>query len=74
VFNFKKEYSIKKKIKIVAQTMHERLHREPFYAHPKLKFIPNIVVNLITFIIAFALITAILYLLIRFLIKAFYHL
>lgn len=54
--------------------MHERLHREPFYVHPKLKFIPNIILNSISFIIAFALITIILFVLIRFLIKAFYHL
>jgi hypothetical protein len=54
--------------------MHERLHREPYYVHPKLKFIPNIVINGISFIIAFALIVTILYLLIRFLINEFYHL
>lgn len=54
--------------------MHEHLHREPFYVHPRLSFIPNIVLNIITFIIALALIVAILYLLINFLIKAFYHL
>jgi hypothetical protein len=54
--------------------MHEHLHREPYYVHPKLKFIPNIVINLISFCIAFALIAAILYILIRFLLKAFYHL
>nr|WP_315154593.1 hypothetical protein [uncultured Flavobacterium sp.] len=54
--------------------MREHLHREPFYVHPKLNFIPNIVINLITFFIALALIGTILYLLVRFLIKAFYHL
>jgi hypothetical protein len=54
--------------------MHEHLHREPFYVHPRLKFIPNIVINILAFIIAFALIAAILYILIRFLLKAFYHL
>jgi len=54
--------------------VHERLHREPFYVHPRLKFIPNIVINIVAFIIAFALIAAILYVLIRFLLKAFYHL
>ncbi len=54
--------------------MREHLHREPFYVHPKLDFIPNIVINLITFIIALALIGTILYLLISFLIKEFYNL
>jgi hypothetical protein len=54
--------------------VHERLHREPFYVHPRLKFIPNIVINIAAFIIAFALIAAILYVLIGFLLKAFYHL
>jgi hypothetical protein len=54
--------------------MHERLQREPFYVHPRLKFIPNIVINIVAFVIAFALIAAILYILIRFLLKAFYHL
>lgn len=54
--------------------MHGHLHREPFYVHPKLDFIPNIVINLITLLIALALIGTILYLLISYLIKAFYNL
>jgi hypothetical protein len=54
--------------------MHEHLHREPLYVHPRLSFIPNIVINIITLVIAIALIGTILYLLINFLIKAFYHL
>lgn len=54
--------------------MHEHFHREPFYVHPKLAFIPNIVINLITFFVALALIGVILYLLIGYLIKAFYNL
>lgn len=66
--------SIKKRIKIAARKVHEHLHREPYYVHPQLAFIPNIVINVITFIIALALIGTILYLLIRFLVKAFYHL
>jgi hypothetical protein len=66
--------AIKKKIKIAVKNIHEQLHREPFYVHPGLSFIPNIVINLITFFVAFALIGAILYLLIGYLIKAFYHL
>lgn len=71
---FIKAISIKKKIKIAAKSVHERLHREPFYVHPRLKFIPNIVINILAFILAFSLIGAILYILIRFLLKAFYHL
>lgn len=74
VYVFLKTKVIKKRIKIAARNVHGRLHREPFYVHPKLSFIPNIVINIITFIIALVLIAAILYLLIRFLIKAFYHL
>ena len=66
--------NIKKKLKIAAKTMHGHLHREPFYVHPKLDFIPNIVINLITLLIALALIGTILYLLISYLIKAFYNL
>ncbi|MDR6845987.1 hypothetical protein J2W95_002698 [Flavobacterium granuli] len=73
-YKFLKTITIKKKIKKVAKNVRERLHREPYYAHPRLSFIPNIVLNIITFIIALALIGAILYLLINFLIKAFYHL
>jgi hypothetical protein len=69
-----KRNSIKKKIQIAAKKMHEHLHREPYYVHPKLKFIPNIVINVISFIIALTLIVTILYLLIRFLINEFYHL
>jgi len=58
----------------VTQNIHERLHREPYYVHPKLKFIPNIVINLISFFIAFALIATLVYRLIHFLIDEFYHL
>jgi hypothetical protein len=34
-------------IKIVKKNIHERLHRESYFMHPRLKFIPNIVFNLI---------------------------
>ena len=71
---FLKVIIIRKKIKIAARNVHERLHREPCYVHPKLSFIPNIVINIITFIIALSLIGAILYLIVSYLIKAFYHL
>ena len=54
--------------------MHERLHREPYYVHPKLKFIPNIIINLITLCTALALIGTLVYLLIHFLTNAFYNL
>ncbi|PVX47170.1 hypothetical protein C8C85_3092 [Flavobacterium sp. 103] len=73
-YKFLKIIAIKRKIKIAAKSIHERLHSEPYYMHAKLSFIPNIVINIITFIIAFALVATILYLLINFLIKAFYHL
>jgi len=58
---------IKKKAKITAKKVHEYLHREPYYVHPKLKFIPNIIVNGISLFIAIALISTILYLLCRYL-------
>lgn len=65
---------MKKNAKIVAKNLHEYLHREPYYVHPKLKFIPNIIVNGISLFIAIALISSVLYVLCNYLIKAFYHL
>lgn len=65
---------IKKKIKIAKENIRERLHREPYYTHPRLKFLPNIVVNLIGFILSFTVVAALLYVVLNYLIKKFYHL
>jgi hypothetical protein len=65
---------IKKKAKIAAKNVHEYLQREPTYIHPRLKFIPNVIVNGISLFIALALISGILYLLFHFITNAFYHL
>lgn len=65
---------IKKKIKIVQKNFHERLHREPYFYHPKLSFIPNIVFNLISLLIALTAVAGLLYFLFRYLINKFYHL
>jgi hypothetical protein len=70
---FLKTIVIKKRIKKAAKNVHERLHREPCYVHPKLSFIPNVVINVFTLIVALTLMGTILYLLIHFLIKAFYN-
>lgn len=59
-------------MKIAARNVHERLHREPFYIHPRLRVVPNIVINVITFLVALALISAFLYIIVDYLIKAFY--
>ena len=56
------------------ENIHERLHREPILTHPRLKFIPNIVLNLISFFITFAVAGTIFYFLINYLIMKFYHL
>lgn len=65
---------MKKKVKLITSNIHEYFNREPYYNHPKLKFIPNIIINGVSFLIAIALIGAVLYFIFRFLIKAFYHL
>jgi uncharacterized membrane protein len=54
--------------------MRERLHREPYFAHPRLKFIPNIVVNLISFLLSFAVVASVVYFILNYLITKFYHL
>lgn len=63
-----------KEIKIARENIHQRLHREPFITHPRLKFIPNIVLNLISFAISLAVVGTLLYLLLNYLIMKFYHL
>jgi hypothetical protein len=70
----KKIAIIKKKIKIVKQQIHDRLHREPYYVHPKLKFIPNIILNLISILISLIVIGFLINLLIHFVTNKFYHL
>lgn len=65
---------MKKKIKIASKNVHEYLHREPSYIHPRLKFIPNVIINAVSFVIAVTIISVIIYFIFRFLIKAFYHL
>ena len=64
----------KKKISISKNKIHERLHREPSYIHPKLKFIPNIILNLISFIVSLAVVATLIYLLIIYLADKFYNL
>jgi hypothetical protein len=54
--------------------MYERLHREPYYSHPRLKFIPNIIVNLVNFVVSFIVVAGLLFLLLRYLTDKFYHL
>ena len=71
---FKNKGIIKKKIKIAKQNIHERLHREPYYTHPRLKFIPNIIINIFSFLLAVAVVTSLLYIVLDYLIKKFYHL
>lgn len=56
------------------ESIRERLDREPYYTHPKMKFIPNIIINLFSFIIAVAIVSSLLFLLIRYLVNKFYHL
>ncbi|MFT7165244.1 MAG: putative membrane protein, partial [Flavobacterium sp.] len=46
----------------------------PYYSHPRLKFIPNIIVNLISFAISFAVVAGLVFLLLRYLTNKFYHL
>ncbi len=73
-FNFFKFIIIKEKVKIVANKAHEYLHREPTYLHPRLRIIPNIIINVITFLITMGLAILILTLLTRFFAKQFYNL
>jgi hypothetical protein len=56
------------------QNLHQRLHRKPYFTHPRLNFIPNIVINLISLLISFAAVAGLLYLVFHYLINKFYHL
>ncbi len=71
-------YKIKKIIKniitVVKENIYKSLHREPMITHRRLKFIPNVVLNLISFFITFLVVGSFLYLLLRYLIMKFYHL
>ncbi len=54
--------------------MRQRLHREPRYIHPRLKFLPNIVINLISLIISLIIVGGVIYIVMRYLVNKFYHL
>ena len=65
---------IKNIITVVKENIYKSLHREPMITHRRLKFIPNVVLNLISFFITFLVVGSFLYLLLRYLIMKFYHL
>jgi hypothetical protein len=65
---------IKKQIKIIKENFNRRLHREPVLTNRHLRFIPNVVINLISCVITFALVGIILFLLLRYLSMSFYNL
>ena len=73
-YYYKKSFIIKKKIKIAKEAIHSRLHREPLITHPRLKFIPNIVVNGISLLLTLAIVGVLLYFILDYLIMKFYHL
>lgn len=70
---FLKHCIIKKKVKIAKKKIVEQLHRDPNYVHPKLKFLPNIVINLVSFLLSLLVVATLLYFVLSYLIRKFYH-
>ena len=62
------------KINIIKKSFHERLHREPVLTHRRLRFIPNIVLNIVGLFITFLVVATLIYVIVHYLIMLFYHL
>jgi len=64
----------KTKLQSLLQNINQRLHSEPHCLYPKMKTVPNIVLNLLSLIISLSVVIALLYLLVKVLANLFYHL
>lgn len=65
---------IKKKIKIVTTKLQEQLSREPKYVPHRWRLIPNVMINLLSFLLAGVIVSILVYWLCKFVLTLFYHL
>lgn len=59
---------------MIKKSFYERLHREPVLTHRRLRFIPNIVLNIVGLFITFLVVATLIYVIVHYLTMLFYHL
>lgn len=64
--------SIKSKIRKVSSKVHENLNREPVHIPHKWRIIPNVIINLLSFLLSATIIFILLYWLCKFILDFFY--